>query len=220
MFLVIPHVLNEVELQAAREHLAAASAVFEPGSKTAGAHARAVKSNEQAEPAAVEGLLKKIGATLMAHPVFKAAAQPKTLVRMMVSRYRPGMHYGTHVDDAVMQGLRTDLSFTLFLADPDTYSGGELLIEENDGERSFKLAAGDLILYPTTTLHQVAAVGEGERLAVVGWVRSYLRESSERELLFDLENVIASLRQSSVDRAILDRLYKIRGNLLRKWVED
>ena len=220
MFLVLPNVLDESEVAGVRQHLSSGQITFEPGTKTAGSHARGVKKNEQAAPASIDGLLRKVEATLLAHPVFKAAALPKAFVRLMVSRYTPGMHYGTHVDDALMQGVRTDLSFTLFLADPASYAGGELVIEENDGDRSFKLDAGQLVLYPTTALHHVAEVTSGERLAVVGWVRSFVRDPQARELLFDLENVIAALRQQQADRAILDRLFKIKGNLLRRWVED
>lgn len=220
MYLVIPDVLSTAEVTAARDHLAVAEAAFVSGKTTAGGHARAVKENEQVRGSAGDAILKKVESALLAHAVFKAAAQPKAFVRLMISRYRPGMHYGTHVDDALMQGQRTDLSFTLFLASPESYDGGELVIEDNDGERSYKLAAGHLILYPTTTLHHVAAVTRGERLAVVGWVRSYLRDPGQRELLFDLENAIATLRADTAPRAVLDRLFKVKGNLLRMWIED
>jgi PKHD-type hydroxylase len=152
--------------------------------------------------------------------VFKAAAMPKSFVKLLVSRYLPGMEYGTHVDDALMGGVRTDMSFTLFLCDPGTYDGGELVIEGNDGDTEVKLPAGHLVLYPTTTLHRVAPVTRGERLVVVGWVRSFIRSGEDREILFDLENVIAASRAASIDRGILNRLLKVKANLLRKWVED
>jgi PKHD-type hydroxylase len=119
-----------------------------------------------------------------------------------------------------MAGIRTDLSFTLFLSDPDSYDGGALVIDGSDGENEVKLPAGSLVLYPTTTLHRVQEVTRGERLAVVGWVRSFIRNAEDREILFDLENVIASLRSNNADRALLDHILKIRANLLRKWVED
>ena len=219
MFLVIGDILTATEIEAITMHLST-EVNFHDGKSTAGAHARTVKNNEQAANEAAAPVLKKVETALLAHPVFKAAALPKSFVKLMVSRYRPGMHYGTHVDDPLMLGTRTDLSFTLFLNPPETYAGGELVIEENGGDRSFKLTAGSLILYPTTSLHRVEEVTSGERLAVVGWVRSFLRDPQQRELLFDLENTIASLKAENASRPVLDHIFKIRANLLRMWATD
>jgi PKHD-type hydroxylase len=130
------------------------------------------------------------------------------------------MEYGLHVDDALMHGMRTDLSFTVFLSGPDTYEGGELVIAGNDADSSIKLAAGSAVVYPTTSLHKVAPVTAGERLVVVGWVRSFLRRADERELLFDLDAAVAELRQSGAAKPLLDRILKVRANLLRLWAED
>jgi PKHD-type hydroxylase len=218
MFIAVENVLEPAEIAAIVDTLPDES--FSSGKTSAGAHARAVKDNEQVKSAASEAILKKVEQTLRAHPLFLAAAMPKGFVKLMISRYRTGMHYGTHVDEPVMNGMRTDLSFTLFLSDPLSYDGGELVIEENDGDRTFKLSAGSLILYPTTTLHRVADVTRGERLAVVGWVRSLIRNNDERETIFDLENIIAASRAMNAERAVLDRLYKVRANLVRKWVDD
>jgi PKHD-type hydroxylase len=215
MFLEISNVLVAVEVEAIRE--AVAGAAFVSGASTAGGHARTVKDNEQSNDGAI---LKKTEAACRANPVFMAAARPQSFVKLMVSRYRPGMQYGLHVDEPVMNGARTDLSFTLFLSDPASYDGGALIIEGNDGTRDFKLAAGSLVLYPPTTLHRVEPVTRGERLAVVGWVRSLIRSHENRELLFDLDNALAALRQGPAERAVLDRLYKVRANLIRQWAED
>ena len=138
---------------------------------------------------------------LLAHPVFKAVARPKQLVGLLVSRYRPGMEYGLHVDDAMMQGVRTDLSFTLFLSAPEAYEGGELVIEGNDAENAIKLPAGSAVVYPTTSLHRVAPVTAGERLVVVGWVRSLIRRADQREILFDLDAAVAEMRQAGARQA-------------------
>jgi PKHD-type hydroxylase len=219
MFLVIKEVLTAAEIEAARCHLEQ-SASFTTGKATAGHHARDVKDNEQATSETASPVLKKVEQALLANPVFKAAASPKSIIKLMVSRYLAGMQYGTHVDDPMMNGIRTDLSFTLFLSDPATYDGGSLVIEDNDGDRSFKRDAGSLILYPATSLHHVEAVTSGERLAVVGWVRSFLRDGAQRELVFDLENTIATVRAEHASRPVLDQLYKIRANLLRMWIED
>jgi PKHD-type hydroxylase len=217
MFLVISDVLSAEEIEAARSFLTEAD-LFSDGAKTAGHHARTVKNNEQADQARTAPLLKKAEAALMANQVFRAAARPQSFVKLMVSRYKPGMAYGTHVDNPLMEGKRTDLSFTLFLGEPQSYAGGELVIEGNDGDRAFKLPAGSLILYPTTTLHRVSEVTQGERLAIVGWVRSLIRNDQQRELLFDLDNAMASL--TNADRANIDRLHKVRANLVRMWAED
>lgn len=220
MILYIHDVIDRAHLQAIVEKAQADPDVFGDGRKTAGWHAKAVKNNEQAQGAAAQAISDMIAKMLLAHPVFKAAAMPKQFVKVLLSRYRPSMAYGTHVDDALMGGIRTDLSFTLFLTDPASYEGGALIVEGNDGDTDVKLPAGSLVLYPTTSLHRVDPVTRGERLAVVGWVRSYIRSHEDREILFDLENTIAALREAKADRAIMDRLFKVRANLIRKWAED
>jgi PKHD-type hydroxylase len=219
VFLVIQSILCEAEVSAVLQVLKE-EAPFADGRTTAGFHAKQVKKNEQATGAKSEAIAKKIENALSQHPVFRAAAMPRDFARLLLSRYRPGMRYGTHIDDALIDGKRTDLSFTLFLSDPSAYEGGALIIEGNDGEQEFKLPIGSLILYPSTALHRVEEVSSGERLAAVGWVRSLIREQGQREILFDLENAIASLRAAEADRAVLDRLFKVRANLMRMWVDD
>lgn len=220
MILQIGGVLDEANVSDIRSTLMKDAAAFQPGAATAGWQARAVKNNEQAQGAIAARAVAEVEKALSAHPVFRAAARPKALVGLLVSRYQPGMAYGTHVDDAMMKGVRTDLSFTVFLSDPDGYEGGELVIEGNDGDQMIKLPAGAAVLYPSTTLHRVAEVTAGERLVVVGWVRSLIRRDDQREILFDLDQSIAALREKETERAILDRLLKTRANLLRLWVED
>ncbi len=220
MLLNIADVLDAAPIAAIHHEIENGGIVFTDGNATAGWQAKAVKKNEQAAGPALAGFIEKTSAAILAHPLFRAAANPKQLVKVMLSRYRPGMAYGSHVDNALMGGIRTDLSFTLFLKNPETYEGGALVIEGNDGDTEIKLPAGSLVLYPTTTLHHVSEVTSGERLAVVGWVRSYIRSHEHREILFDLENAISSLRLANADRAILDRLLKVKANLLRGWVED
>jgi PKHD-type hydroxylase len=219
VFLVIQNILTEAETNAICEVLAKEEA-FADGRSTAGFHAKQVKKNEQATGAKSQAIIQKIEHALNQHPVFRAAAMPRNFVRLLLSRYKPGMSYGTHVDDALMDGVRTDLSFTLFLSDPGFYQGGALIIEGNDGEQEYKLPAGSLILYPSTALHRVAEVTSGERLAAAGWVRSLIRDAGQREILFDLDNTIASLRTAQAGRPVLDRLYKVRANLIRMWAQD
>lgn len=196
--------------------------LFSDGKASAGWHARTLKQNQQIKPgAAIGSVLDDVRAALMQHELIRAAARPKSVVRLQISRYQEGMYYGEHVDDAIMDGERTDLSFTLFLTPAEDYQGGELIINEPAAERAFKLDAGDLLLYPSTTLHKVAPVTGGERLVIVGWIRSLIRDPAQRELLFDLERSISQLRSSDqpAQADTLALLLKTRSNLLRMWAD-
>ncbi len=216
MTIALTGVLAPAEVGAIRD--AVGKLEFGDGRATAGRRAREVKANDQALPSpARDAILEKVRRALMAHPVFLAAARPQKLTPLLLSRYRAGQTYGLHVDDAIMGGLRTDLSFTLFLSDLAGYEGGALEIEDDYAPREVRLNAGDVILYPSTTLHRVTPVTRGERLAVVGWVQSWVRLEPQREVLFDLDQAIASLEQSGAARPALDRLHKARSNLLRLW---
>jgi len=216
--LTISKVLEAEDVARVRDGLA--NAPFRDGKATAGSAARKVKANEQAigEDQNVAALARFVRQALERHPVFMAYARPARWSRLMFSRYRPGHAYGFHTDDATMQAedgrrLRTDLSFTLFLADPATYEGGALLIDGLDGEREFKPQAGDAVLYPTGQLHRVTEVTAGERLAAVGWVQSMIARADEREILFDLQRVRWATPEGDA-RLVLD---KAVGNLIRMW---
>ncbi|WP_323761024.1 Fe2+-dependent dioxygenase [Maricaulis sp.] len=194
---------------------------FVDGGATAGRVARAVKSNEQLETGArVDTVRNEVRKALMAHAGFVSFARPKTLSRILVSRYRAGMAYGPHIDDALMGGRRADLSFTLFLSDPGSYDGGELVMDGPEGEIGIKLAAGDAVVYATSAIHQVAPVTQGERMAVVGWVRSLVRRADQREILFDLDQVSTRLFERDGKTRELDLVLKTKANLLRQWAED
>lgn len=218
MFLAIENLLDSAMLAAIREDVALLE--FEDGSKTAGRFAKEVKSNEQAVPSeARDDLLAFVSQALQAHPLFAAAARPRAMSPLILSRYRIGQTYGLHVDNAMMGMLRTDISFTLFLSDPETYDGGALVIEDSLEARAIKLAAGSVFLYPSTTLHRVEPVTRGERLVVVGWVQSRVRHTEKREILFDLDKSIAELHASGCTSAVFETLCKTRSNLLRLWVD-
>jgi PKHD-type hydroxylase len=220
MLLTIANAISSEDVTDVHKALESGRIAFQDGVATAGWAAKSVKKNQQATGPALEPLLETMRQKLMTHPVFVAAAQPKQLVGVMLSRYLPGMAYGTHVDNALMGGVRTDLSFTLFLSEPETYEGGALVIEGNGEEQEVKLNAGSLVLYPTTSLHHVSEITSGERLAIVGWIRSFIRSHDHRETLFDLENAIATLRIQNADRALINQLLKVRANLQRGWAED
>jgi len=163
---------------------------------------------------------KLVEERILAHDVFALAVRPKALTPILFSRYEPGMRYGSHVDDPLMQGLRTDVSFTLFLSDPESYDGGELVIEGASGEDAVKLVAGSLIAYQSTALHRVAEVTRGERLAAVGWARSYVRDGAQRELLFELDTARQQLFAREGKSAEYDLVSKSLANLMRMWADD
>ncbi len=216
--MVIADVLSQAEVAAIRAE--AGTLEFGDGRASAGKLAAQVKANDQALPSpALEAIRTKVNVALQRDTFFASAARPRHLTPLILSRYREGQTYGSHVDDALMRGLRTDLSFTLFLSEPETYSGGALVIEDALEARAFRLRAGDLLLYPSTTLHHVSAVTEGVRLALVGWVQSWVRSAERREILFDLDRSIDALFDSSGKTEVVDRLTKTRSNLLRLWAE-
>lgn len=219
MQIVIGNVLSVDEAALLRETLARAS--FEDGRETAGFAARLVKNNRQAtHDRKIETLRKLVEERILGNDLFAMAVRPKALTSVMFSRYESGMQYGSHVDDALMQGMRTDVSFTLFLSDPESYDGGELVIESASGEDAVKLAAGSLVAYPSTALHHVAPVTRGERLAAVGWARSFVRDGAEREMLFDLDTARRQMFARDGKTAEYDLVSKSLANLLRMWVED
>lgn len=204
------------------ERHAAAAAVSDPGlwldgRTTAKGEARAVKQNRQADPsaAAVRGVAATIEAALAGNEVFAAAAQPAQFVRMTLNRYDAGMSYGDHVDAPYINGVRTDLSFTVFLSPPESYEGGELIIDNAGHEDAVKGPAGSVVLYPSTSVHRVEEVRSGSRLACVGWVKSRIRSAERRALLFDLETAIADLKRAGTPLVVYNRLLNIRNNLLR-----
>lgn len=198
---------------------AASALPFEDGRKTAGRVAVSVKDNLQAiNGPETEAVLAKVRASLTAHPMFSAIAYPKGFARMLVSRTEGGGQYGDHVDNAIMAGARTDLSFTLFLTPPDDYSGGELVLSDRVEDRRFKLAQGEALLYPSTSLHRVAPVTKGARIVVVGWITSLVRDAAQREILFDLWRAAAAA-EAAGDIAQVQLLSKSRSNLLRMWAE-
>lgn len=218
MRLAIAEVLSAAEVGAIRE--VAASLDFADGRETAGRYARAVKANAQAAPSPDrDAVLEKVRRAILGHAVFASAVRPAELTPLILSRYRPGESYGLHVDDALMGGVRTDVSFTLFLSDPESYEGGELEMEDTLEARRVKLPAGSLFLYPSTTLHRVVPVTSGERLAVVGWARSRVREAERREILFDLDRAVEGVFGTEGKTPLFDTLAKTRSNLLRMWAD-
>jgi PKHD-type hydroxylase len=219
MILAIADVLSAAEVADVRGALAGVT--FVDGRTSAGWAARLVKSNLQAsEGPELDRVRALVETRLRAHPVFALATRPKSIIGPLFSRYEPGHAYGTHVDDALLGGVRSDVSFTLFLSPPESYDGGELIIDMPAGEEAFKLAPGSVVTYPASALHRVGPVTRGERLAAAGWVRSFIRDPAKRELLFDLETARRRLFDREGKTAEADLLAKCAANLMRMWCED
>ncbi|HUG22939.1 Fe2+-dependent dioxygenase [Piscinibacter sp.] len=225
MLVHLPGVLTAEETAALRERLEAADAPWVDGRVTAGHQGAAVKHNEQlAEDSA---LARELGDAVLArlerHPRFISAALPDRVYPPMFNRYRGGGEFGSHVDNAVRfipgtgRKLRTDVSATLFLAEPDRYDGGELLVEDTYGVQTLKLAAGDMVLYPSTSLHRVTPVTRGTRLACFLWVQSMVRDDAQRSLLFDMDNALQRLAATGADETARAHLLGGYHNLIRMW---
>jgi PKHD-type hydroxylase len=219
--LILQEVLAPEDIERVRRELS--ELTWSSGKRTAGAAARGVKENLQADGSdpRVQALEKFVADALRRHPIFEIAARPARITRLIFSRYEPGMTYGTHTDDALMGSgedkLRTDLAFTIFLADRSTYDGGALVVESPLGEQEIALEAGDAILYPAGSIHHVAPVTKGSRLAAVGWVQSYIADAAQREILFDLSVARGRLAEAGLAREEILRLDKAISNLLRMW---
>lgn len=229
MLLHIPQILAKHEVTDLRARLDTAD--WTDGRETVGAQGAQVKRNLQLPDASP--LRHELGQTVLKalarSPLYFAAALPLHTLTPRFNRYQGGGEYGFHVDGAVMSAnadptrptptLRTDLSCTLFLSDPADYDGGELIISDTYGEHEVKLPAGDMIVYPSSSLHRVAPVTRGARIASFFWVQSLIREPSRRQLLFELDASIQTLTQSGADRAALLRLTNVYHNLLREWCQ-
>jgi len=223
MIICIDQILTPEQLERIRNTLDGGE--FQDGRSTAGWHAKLVKNNEQltVSGAQAEGLRAEVEKALTEHPLFQMAVRPAKVTPLIFSRYRDGMTYGNHVDDPVMgRGagrLRTDVSFTLFLDDPDSYDGGELVTETTAGEQSYKLPAGAAVVYPSSTLHRVDPVTRGQRRVAIGWAQSTIREPAQREVLFDLDTARRQLFEREGKTTEFDLLTKSLANLQRFWTE-
>jgi PKHD-type hydroxylase len=224
MLLHIPDVLSLEQVTQMRAALDAAD--WTDGRETVGAQGARVKRNRQLPDASP--LRRQLGqlvlAALAASPLYHAATLPLRTLPPRFNRYEGGGHYGFHVDGAVMAlsdeaQLRSDISCTLFLSEPDDYDGGELIVNDTYGEHEVKLPAGDLIVYPSSSLHRVTPVTRGARLAAFFWVQSLIRDDSRRRLLFELDSSIQALTRTGADAAALLQLTGVYHNLLRQWAE-
>ena len=226
MLICVPDVLSKVEVAEFRDVID--DATWEDGRSTAGAQSAMVKNNEQLPPNGE--LSRRLGdliiRALAANPLFVSAAIPKHIFPPLFNRYGVGHHFGVHVDNAVRgdhltgMRIRTDLSVTLFLSEPDEYDGGELVVEDYYGSHEVKLPAGHLVLYPATSLHTVTPITRGLRVASFFWLQSMIRDAQARSMVFDLDNAIQGLveRLGRNDQEVV-KLTGIYHNLIRHWAE-
>jgi PKHD-type hydroxylase len=226
MLICVPDVLNKAEVAEFRKVMD--KAAWEDGRSTAGAQSAMVKSNEHLPPDSEtsRSLGERVVRALAANPLFVSAAIPRHIFPPLFNRYGVGHHFGIHVDNAVrgdrLTGtrIRTDLSVTLFLSEPDEYDGGELIVDDHYGSHEVKLPAGHLVLYPATSLHTVTPITRGARVASFFWLQSMIRDSHARSLIFDLDATIQGLveRLGRNDRETV-KLTGIYHNLIRYWAD-
>jgi len=226
LLLVIPDVLPRDQALALRQRIAGAEWV--DGNVTSGAGAASVKRNRQLpeEAEITRAAQREVSAALMENAAFLSAALPHSVFPPLFNRYGGGEEFGLHVDNAIRihagsgARIRTDLSATLFLTDPEDYDGGELEIETSFGAQSYKLPAGQMILYPSTTLHRVTPVTRGERISCFFWLQSLVADHEARELLYDLDQSVQQLmvEKGKSDPQVLG-LTAIYHNLVRRWAQ-
>jgi PKHD-type hydroxylase len=225
MLVSIPQVLGAQDLAAVNTRLA--GAVWEDGRLTAGYQSAQVKRNLQLSrsDAAARAAGDIVLRALERSALFVSATLPRHVYPPLFNRYEPGMAFDAHVDNAVRQipgthhRLRTDVSATLFLSPPTDYDGGELIVEDTFGAHSVKLAAGDMVVYPASSLHRVQPVTRGARVAAFFWVQSMVRDDGGRTLLFELDTAVRQLTAREADGDSLVRLTACYHNLLRRWAE-
>jgi PKHD-type hydroxylase len=218
----IPEILKRDELQKLR--IALKTAEFVDGKTTAGYRAKRIKSNLQlpSESPVLKEATSLVERALWRNMPFTWIAWPQRIRGILFSRYEPGMQYGNHVDNAIMgksDPWRSDVAFTLFISDPSEYDGGELVIESGLGPQEIKLAPGEAVVYAASTLHRVAEVTRGHRLAAVGWVQSQVRDPAQREILHDLERIKRLLAEKMPDAPETDWAFKTQANLMRMWAD-
>lgn len=223
MLLHLKNVLAPDQLQGAREMLAKLK--FVDGKASTGMAASRVKNNQEADRQAQEigNLDNLVMGSLVRHPVYRAGALALKVATPFYARYVPGMRYGDHVDDPVMGGedglYRTDIAITIFLNDPASYDGGELVVNAAFGEQKTKLPAGDAVMYPASSRHRVTEVTRGERLVAVTWVQSLVRDPARRELLYELNQVRERMLKAAPDTEDTAHINAVYVNLVRMWSE-
>ena len=225
MLVAIPNALSAAQLHEVRALLDGAGEAWVDGRVSAGWQGAPVKHNEQIDErsAVAADCQALVLAALERHPRFISAVLPNEVYPPMFNRYGPGMAFGAHVDGSVRihphtgRKLRTDVSATLFLNEPDDYDGGELVVHDAFGAHRVKLPAGHMAVYPATSLHEVTPITRGRRLASFFWIQSLVRDDAQRSMMFDLDNAIQRLNQTGADALARRGLVGVYHNLMRQW---
>lgn len=222
MVAIISGILDEQQIKTTLQHMA--SAPFVDGRMSAGPLGHDIKRNTQMSNshAAYKPLVQTVMNQISANAEFNVSAIPKRILPPIFSIYDKDMHYGSHVDASLMgpyPGMRTDLSMTIFLSDPQSYKGGELVMETVFGEQQYKLKAGDAVVYPTHYVHHVNPIRSGRRAAIVTWIESMVRDPAKREILGELAEVTKWLAEKHPDSDQFKTAEKSRLNLLRMWAD-
>lgn len=222
MLVTVAKVLDRNALRVVKQALA--DMAFVDGRLSAGKVARRVKKNQEvaSNTPGLDQLNNLVMGNLVKHPTYQAAAMPLKIAAPHYVRYTKGMAYGEHIDDPIMRGdepYRSDIAITLFISDIDDYEGGELVVRTQYGDNKIKLAAGDAILYPASSLHRVEEVSQGERLVAVTWVQSAIRAANKRELLYELYLAREKLLNDSPDAEETAQVDHSYVNLVRMWSE-
>ncbi len=227
MLVCIPDVLDAAQLVSLRERLDRANDSWVDGRVTAGYQGAPVKFNQQVDEHSEVALAcqRIVVSALERHPLFISAVLPNVIYPPMFNRYGEGMRFGAHIDGGVRlhphngRKLRTDVSATLFLTNPGDYDGGELQIEDTYGRHSVKLPAGCMVVYPATSLHQVAPITRGVRTSCFFWVQSMIRDDVQRTLLYEMDSSIQRLNETGADEVARRTLIGCYHNLIRQWSE-
>ena len=227
MLVCVPNVLDAAQLVSVRERLDRANEAWVDGRVTAGYQGAPVKFNQQVDERSAVALAcqRIIVSALERNPIFISAVLPNVIYPPMFNRYSEGMKFGQHVDGGVRihphdgRKLRTDISATLFLSDPDSYDGGELRLDDSYSDEGIKLAAGDMVVYPATSVHEVTPITRGVRVGCFFWIQSLIRDDAKRAILLEMDTAIQKLNETGADEAARRTLIGCYHNLLRQWSE-
>ena len=222
MLLNIPNILSAEDVKTILQTLEGAGpSIWQDGASSAAGAAEKVKKNRQCDPKhpVVLEILEKARLALLKNSAFVSATQPDIFSKMMINAYEPGMSYGNHLDAPFIRNTRTDISITLFLTPPTSYEGGDLIMTTPFCEMAVKGEQGGVFLYPSTHLHRVTEVKAGKRIAIVGWLKSKIRQPHQREMLFDMDRIATDLQDDPGQRNAYMHLLNVKNRLIREWAE-
>lgn len=215
MFKILRNFLSKDEVKNYKEFLDKSQ--FQDGKLTAFGLSKKVKNNLQLDSKKHNDFIKQLTKKIANHPAFMHYTMIDKIIPVTIGKYTKGMTYGNHMDNVEIQGVRTDISFTLFLNEPDTYEGGELVVDTELGEQKFKLNAGDMIIYPSLRLHRVNEVTKGERLVIISWVQSKIKNEQKRDIVIEMKEVVDNMKKYAT-QAEIDQALKLHYKIKHMWI--